>query len=54
MGKRQTFTQAELSRYLKAAPADDPPAIVEIDKAAGVLRIPAVDRPPAPPAASCG
>ncbi|MFE3838923.1 hypothetical protein [Pseudogemmobacter sonorensis] len=39
MGKRQTFTEAQARRFIRAARAEDPRAVVEIVTEAGTVRI---------------
>ncbi|WP_157970968.1 hypothetical protein [Pseudogemmobacter bohemicus] len=38
MGKRQTFTEAEVRRFIKAGRAEDPKAVVEIVTERGTVR----------------
>lgn len=48
MGRVSRFTEAGIRRYIKAARAEDPRAVVEIVTDAGVIRI-LPDQPRQPP-----
>lgn len=39
MGKRQQFTKAQIERYVAAARAADPQAVIELVTEAGTVRI---------------
>ncbi|MCL4069030.1 hypothetical protein M3484_20950 [Pseudomonas sp. GX19020] len=50
MAKRQTYTEAEVRRFIKAGRAEDPNAVVEIETDKGIVRFRSEDpRPPENP-----